>query len=193
MKTKRFVVILVVLIFSTVGLFAQINNIAPAVATLSGNIDQFFNHGFVENNTDTTFVPTIAIRDAFNANTPPSFWYGYRTNAKGTYIVRMQVSDFINQSNSENVVKIKSVASSANATLTYNATKGYRIFKEDNDASLDQTTNYGYTQITITAAKATDKNSVDHTTTYEIPESQTVKGAPAGEYIATITFTVGAV
>jgi len=192
MKTKRFVVILVVLIFSTVGLFAQINNIAPAVATLSGNIDQFFNHGFVENNTDTTFVPTIAIRDAFNADTPPSFWYGYRTNAKGTYIVRMQVSDFINQSNSENVVKIKSVVSTANDPLTYNV-NGYELFNETNAKSLGQGLHYNYTQITITAAKDANIGQWDHTRTHVIIANETVDGAAAGEYIATITFTVGAV
>ena len=187
MKIKRLVVILVVLAISTAGLFADIeySSIPSAVATLRANKGEFLYHGFADNESDTSFDTTITIEDAFT--TAPSFYYGYKTNAAGTYVFKMNVSDFENQTNA-GVVKISSVTSSDHTSLEYNAT-GYEIFSEE-ETTMTPATRTNYTLVTITPATVADV--ADHTGLHTISESETVGGASAGEYVATITFSVSA-
>jgi len=187
MKIKRLVVILMVLIFSTVGLFANIphDDIPTAVATLKANIGEFLYHGFADSELDTTFESTLTVEDAFTA--APSFWYGYRTNAAGTYVFRMSVTDFVNQDDLTKV-KIKSVTSSEHPSMSY-STEGYELFTETNSI-MTESSRSDYTFITITPA--TVATGTDHTGTHVIAGVETVGGASAGAYVATITFTVGA-
>lgn len=194
MKIKRLVVILMVLIFSTVGLFASIayEDIPNAVATLKANIGEFLYHGFADSELDTTFESTLTVEDAFTA--APSFWYGYKTNAIGTYVFRMKVTDFENQTTRNgstvvDVVKIRSVVSSDHGTtaMTYDA-NGYKLFEEES-AVITTSTRSNSTQVTITPV--TTFSGVDHKSA-TIEEGQSVADAAAGEYVATVTFSVSA-
>lgn len=188
MKIKRLVVILVVLIFSTVGLFATIEVPESVSAKLYARIGEYLEHGF--NNGTSLYNSSIEVYNAFGT-TPPSFKYGYRTNANsGGFSINMTVGDFINQ-DTAGTVKIKAVNSSKAIVSHGTGTNVYEIFRFTSTGleRSDETT------ITIRPFLTYTTGDVDITNT-PISSDKTVggdgtnAGAPEGLYLATVTLSI---
>ncbi len=171
-----------ILVLATAGLFAAVPNPGTVTATLRANIGEYLVHGFNVNG--TKYQPTATIDDAFGA-TSPSFKYGYKTNAGGTFDFYMNVGNFINQTIA-GTVKIASVTSSKGA-IVYNSTTGYKIFT-NTGAALSAERNDEAT-ITVNPAKAT---GFDHTGASITNAEQVGSGttATAGAYEAEIIFSI---
>ncbi|MDY0287878.1 MAG: hypothetical protein RBR15_03540 [Sphaerochaeta sp.] len=180
---KTMLVIAMILIIATSGLFAAVVNPGTVTATLKATINEFLLHGF--NDGVTKYLPAIDVTDAFNAVTP-SFKYGYTTNAAPyNFTFTMNVGDFENQNIPGNYVKIQSVASSGGQFLQIGATRNFQVFVYNaltNILKLDETT------LTITPFLTfTGGNDI---TGNPISTSQAVSGAPPGNYEAPIVFTI---
>ncbi len=189
---KRALAILMILVLATVGLFAAMpssgNGADQLTATLNATIGDFLNHGFTIGTgpSATKYNATVTVNDAFNATTPPSFKYGYKTNAAGGFEFKMTVGDFIHEDGlSSGTVKIKSVAKGLPAVTMTPASGDYTIFNISSSGGLqsDETT------ITIVPARGTD--ALDHAGA-DVNNNQRADDAPAGSYTATIYFNVSA-
>jgi len=185
---KKLVAVALVLLIAASTLFAAIDfsKIDPVTATLEASIGDFFNHGFIVDNSGA-FISSITVEDAFAA-TPPPINYGYSTN-KGGAIVTFTITDFENVDDSS-VVKIKKIeATNIGANMTWNSTdEDYTLFEV---ASVD-----GYTKnsttLSVYPARTGDVNSEDHTGAATIAAANTVEGGSPGFYRATMTFSVTA-
>lgn len=184
---KRALAILLVLVMVTAGLFAAPTVTVPGAvtATLKANIGEYLAHGF--NIAGTKYQPTVTVEDAFGA-TAPSFRYGYKTNAAGTFVFKMAVGNFTN-STVAGTVKIASVSSDKGTSY---AGGFYTIFN-DYSATITSAERYDEALITITPARTANIGSVDHTGAGgNIVAAETVEGGSAGAYTATLTFSISA-
>ena len=192
---KRALAIILIVVLATAGLFAAMpstgNGNNAVSASLNATIGDFLYHGFVNGTgpTATKYNASVTVNDAFNETTPPSFTYGFKTNAVGSFTFTMAVGNFIHSDGiASGVVKIKAVkkdntimtpiSNVYNAFVSSSATGGLRV---------------GEALFTILPATSADIGQADHSggpTT--IAALDTTTGAPAGAYEATITFTVSA-
>ena len=183
---KRALAILMILVLATAGLFAEgeITIATPdnVKATLTATIGEYLMHGFTVGT--AKYQPTVTIENAFGT-TAPSFRYGYKTNAAGTFVITMSVGNFINQTTT-GTVKIGSVTS--NKTISDYAVTGYKIFDTSTIIEGERTEE---AIITVYPAKTTDGTTTDHASVV-IAANEIVTGAPAGVYVSEITFAISA-
>ena len=186
---KRALAILMILVLATAGLFATYTVTVPTdvTATLKATIGEYFYHGF--NDGTTKYKSSIEVLDAFNATTPPSFKYGYKTNAAtGSFTLNMTVADFLN--GSVGTVKIKDVIVSGGGALSHSAgSRVYEIFSHSGTGveKVDEKTITIKPFLVYSALEATDITGATITAT------QAADGAPSGEYTALVTFNISAV
>ena len=154
---------------------------ANVVATLKATLGDYLWHGFVVSG-QSAFQSSVEVTNAFGS-TAPSFVYGYETNAAGPYTFRMSVGDFVS---STGTVKIKDITASG-ATLSWdNATSSYTVF------TVPTTNTYSRSTATLTVYPAlVTTDTTDHRGN-AISAINTAAQAPAGDYVATITFSVSA-
>lgn len=185
---KRTLAILMILVLATSGLFA-VTVPGTVSAFLKANIGEYFTHGF--NNGTTLYNSSIEVQDAFSVNAP-SFRYGYKTNAtSGNYSFKMTVGDFVNQ-NTAGSVKIRMVNSSKTITQQ-GTTNEFEIFAITGSSAdladealitIRPFLSFTPGDVDITGATITAANTVNG--------DATNSGAPAGEYIATVSFSITA-
>ena len=143
--SKRFIGIVLILLIVMVGLFAgedvefEENIPLPSSvnAYLKANVKEYLYHGFLNNlTTDTSYDSTITVLDAFNT-TPPSFNYGYITNAEGKFRFQMTVTDFMHTNGIDKVVidKVEKVTT-PNATVIAKTSGYYLLFSDDDIAAV---------------------------------------------------------
>ena len=184
---KKALAILLVLVLATAGLFAVPTVTVPTAvtATLRANIGEYLSHGF--NIEGTKYQPSVTIDDAFGT-TVPSFKYGYKTNAAGTFVFKMAVTDFTNQTVAGSV-KIASVSSDKGTSYS----GGYYTIFTDTSPTITSAERYDEAVITITPARTADIGNFDHTGVgTAIAAGTTVEGGAAGAYVATLTFAITA-
>jgi len=180
---KKVLAILLVLVLATAGLFA-----APLVipgdvtATLKANIGEYLEHGF--NNNTALYQPTITVLDAFGS-TAPSFKYGFKTNAIGTFRFTMSVGNFIGTPSG--TVKIKSIAKDGVAFTSAQLLSG--VYTVLTDSASTSNPRIGESTITITPATVYGSSELDHAGAV-IADGETVATAPAGDYTAILTFHI---
>ncbi|MBI9093842.1 MAG: hypothetical protein JEY71_03060 [Sphaerochaeta sp.] len=186
---KRTLAILMILVLATAGLFAVPTVTIPGdvTASLQATIGEYFYHGFTTGNVGDTpnaggFYAAKTITDAFNA-TPPSFTYGYKTNAaNSTFSLKMTVADFLN--GSSGVVKIEGVTVSGAGALTQ-VGRDFELFTFTGNG-VDNTA-----QKTISIVPFLTFNNGDTDITGAvIVAANAVNGAPAGAYQSLITFKI---
>ena len=183
---KRVVIVLLVLVMSVGGLFAEpyAGPLPAAVtATLTSMIDDFMYHGFIDSSTPSEFDSQKTITDAFG--TDPSFRYGYRTNIGGSYnfLFLMTVSDFINDADDDAVIKIADVVVGASSPDPVEG--AYTILSRSAGEFS------GDVAVVIKPAKA---DGFDHLGA-KLEDSEYVNGPDqiAGAYTSTVTIVVKAV
>lgn len=181
---KRALAILMILVLATAGLFAAITVAIPGdvTATLNATIGEYLSHGFTV--AGVKYQPTVTVNGAFAA-TAPSFTYGYKTNAaSGTFAFDMTVGDFISTAGT---VKIKEVTSTVAVLGHIPTSRVYQLFNYVG-TGIEKT---GETTITIKPFLTYTAGDVDITNT-AITALQAVNGAPAGDYSATVSFSITA-
>ena len=183
---KRVVIVLLVLVMSVGGLFAEpyAGPLPAAVtATLTSMIDDFMYHGFIDSSTPAEFDSAKTITDAFG--TDPSFRYGYRTNIGNAYNFNFLLSftDFINDEDSTAKIKIADVVV-GDASPEPDTDGVYTILSRTRGEFSGDVT------VVIKPAKA---SGVDHMNQL-LDDSEYVGGASqvAGAYTSTVTITVDA-
>jgi hypothetical protein len=178
MNKKRMLAVLVILVFVLGSAFSALT-VSPVTAILRATAGEYMLHGFEIGSLQ--YQGGITVDNAFD--TPPTFVYGYKTNALTNYNFFMEVGNFIGTSNTSAIVKISSVASSASSIAYDSATGKYLIFTSTDAGTLrsDSTT------ITITPATAT--GGTDHAGT-TIASTESTADALPGSYEASISFTV---
>jgi len=186
---KKLIAIALVLVLAVSGVFAAYDVTVPGSvnAYLYANKPEFLRHGF--NIEGIKYQASVEIYDAFV--TPPTFKYGYETNAKGTFSFRMVVGNFIHEVSTNPQVKIASVTIGTTPVPVTTPTEGdpyYEIFTENNATTLGSLTHADEKTIVITPASAT---GTDHLGT-QITAGQHTGDALAGNYTATIQFSIAA-
>ena len=192
---KRALAILMILVLVTTGLFAVTagNSAYPATATLNANITGYLYHGFNDNT--TRYLGILDVNDAFNAVTP-TFKYGYKTNTTNRFSFTMNVGDFLKDGTSTTrKVLIQGVKFGATAVLplgTYG--RVYEVFDYTGNGT------YKVDEKTITVIPALNwTTGLFDITGAAIPAANTVNGdsansgAPAGDYISKVVFSVTAI
>ncbi|ADY14794.1 hypothetical protein [Sphaerochaeta globosa] len=186
---KKLVALALVLLIAVSGLFAYTNP-GPVYAYLQGSVGETLEHGFLDDlENDVTFDNSKTILNAFNTSNPPSFMYGYRTNAVGPIFFRMTVGDFLH-TDGIHKVKISSVkvGSTNLTTMTKDIDNTYKLFninivEFDEDDFLS-----GKNKYTIIPATATGSDHLGNT----IEAGEYIGTATAGVYLSTITITISA-
>lgn len=189
---KRVLAILMILVLATAGLFAAPTVTVPTdvTATLKATVGEYFYHGFLTGNAGATpnlggFYAAKTITDAFNA-TPPSFTYGYKTNAANSnFTIKMTVADFLN--GSSGVVKISGVTVSGAGVLTQSG-RDFVLFTFTGNGS----ENTAQKTISISPFLTFTTGDTDITGA-AILATNAVADAPAGEYTSLITFNINGV
>ncbi len=188
---KRILAISMILVLATAGLFAAYTVTTPAdvTAQLTAVIGEYMYHGFATSNSvdiNTVFASTVEVNDAFNATTPPSFYYGYKTNAEtGSFDFTMEVGNFDN--GGTGTVLIKEVQSTKGFAVT--PVVGSNDFTIFSYTAASSTEKFDATKITIVpylTYTSGDKDINGNT----IAAVNAVSGAPNGNYTADITFSV---
>lgn len=178
--TKRLVSIVLIL-FLVVGALSAVTMPNAASALLKATLGEYLTHGFVVSG-QSAFQSSIEVTNAFGP-TAPSFTYGYETNGVGPYYFRMTVSDFVSSSGT---VKIKSL-SATGATLTWDSTNSaYLVFTVPQSNTFSRSTATITVNPALLSTDTTDHRGVTFSDVY------TAAKAPAGDYTATITFSVSA-
>jgi len=185
---KTFLAILMILVLATAGLFAAVTIPGDVTATLNATIGEYLSHGFTVGT--LKYQPAITVTNAFDATTP-TFKYGYKTNAStGTFSFDMTVGDFIG---SAGTVLIKTVTTTpAYLSHTPNS-RVYQIFNQvgngtakTGEATIAITPYLDYTagQVDIEGTSVLAINTVNG--------DLTNPGAPAGDYTASVLFSITA-
>lgn len=182
---KKMLIICLVLVVAVSALGATPTLPANVVATLKATLGDYLWHGFVVSG-QSGFQSSAEVTNAFGS-TAPSFTYGYETNATGPYYLRMAVSDFTNGSGGS--VKIKSIGvSGGGATLTWNAaTASYTVFTVPANNTYTSTTALFTVRPALLSSDATANDHLGN-----VIGGGNAAQAPAGNYVATITFSVSA-
>jgi len=175
MKKKLFVLLVILAVVLT-GVFAAPADIADdATVTLKGSIISDFQHGA---RVDGVMQSQITITDALKLG-GVLFDYAYKSNEdiSGAKIY-MKYTDFYHTNDSD-FIQIKSVLVDSSVP-SYDSTDGFEVFDE-----IKAGVSAKVASIKIVAAQTTDGNDAKGATV-----TNSVADAPAGDYTATLTFSV---
>ncbi|MDD4450595.1 MAG: hypothetical protein PHS76_07800 [Sphaerochaeta sp.] len=161
----------------------------PVTATLKADWKAYLNHGFITAIGSFDYESSKTIMDAFT--TDPVFYYGYKTNATGSFEFRMTVSDFTSTiGNTTSTVKIADVKKGTTSMTKETGSNYYKLFERDNSSfTLGDAAVSEDAKITVSPAKAEDTTK-GITAAQHVGEGST---APAGAYTSTVTITVIAI
>lgn len=183
---KKLIALAIVLLLAVGGLFAAVypGTLPDAVtATLNANIGDYLYHGFIDSETPAEFDATKTINDAFI--TDPAFQYGFRTNIGTAYNFefRMEVGDFIHNTNSDAKIKIADVLVGG---ISPAPISGYYVI-----LSKTTTVSSGVVNVVIKPAKASGNDHLG--VLIGASEYYGSTTAVAGAYTSTVTISVVAV
>jgi hypothetical protein len=185
---KKGIALALVLVIAMSGAFAaplEINGspVESVSATLTAIIGDYFVHGFDDPALGTQFNAELEIDNAFVED--PNFTYRYETNTQTAFEIKMAVSDFINDANSDVRIKIADVLVGVN--------------DPDPDGNLytiltsSLSVQSGHADITIKPMKNITTTTLDHlgteVTTEEV-EKYVNDNATPGSYTSTVTISV---
>ncbi len=190
---KRLIAIALVLVLAVSGVFAgyAVTIPDPVVATLTATKIEYLNHGFTVEG--IKYKSSVDIGDAFV--TPPTFTYGYETNARGSFSFRMVVGDFIHENSGNPNVKIASVKIGTTTGVPVAASESdsayYEILTRTN-ANTVYTTPAPNDEVNITIYPASPTSgSTDHLGA-TIGAGEQIGDALAGDYTSTIEIYIHA-
>ena len=154
---KKGIALVLVLIIAMSSAFAAplVINGSPVdsvTATLKAIIGDYFVHGFDDpEDPNSQFNATINIDNAFE--TDPVFTYRYETNIQTAFAIKMAVSDFINDLNSDVRIKIVDVIVGSSSPVPTNGV--YTILTSSSSE------HSGHATITIKPMKSTGNDHLN--------------------------------
>lgn len=185
---RTLIVFIAVLLLVSASVYALNEEYWPdsVQATLKATLDQYLVHGFILDDPGY-YYPAISISNAFV--TDPKFTYGYKTNAPGTYKFTMKVTNFVNSSveDVDAIIKIGDIKFNGySQTFNLGATEHtFTLFNDSVSTYLGSESTSNKVEITILPAREAVPGKVN---SYE--HIGLNNNAWAGDYVATITFTV---